>query len=91
MIFPKGMEIDAEKSDLINGIIKFKPKSITYEDIYHKLDSKDFSNILVHKDYKDKLTAISQFENIFFKYFSGAQDVINNPNFREILDAIYKN
>lgn len=29
--------------------------------------------------------------NIYFKCKEDAQEVINNPNFREILDAIYKN
>lgn len=31
------------------------------------------------------------YNNIFFKNKEDAQAVINNPNFREILDAIYKN
>ena len=29
---PEGMEIDAENSDLTKGVIKFKPKDITYND-----------------------------------------------------------
>lgn len=35
---PEEMEIDLENSDLINGIIKFKTKSITYNDVYNELN-----------------------------------------------------
>ncbi len=35
---PERMEIDTEKSDLIKGVIKFKDKSITYEDMMHVVE-----------------------------------------------------
>lgn len=30
---PKGMEIDVKNTDLTKGIVKFKPKNITYNDV----------------------------------------------------------
>ena len=129
---PKGMEIDLEKSDLTKGIVKFKKKDITYEDILQVIDS---VKLRVSTYYIDKILAISQliniakyynkdwkpdwskqseskyyiiydnsnntyivdynnsytFNNIYFKNKEDAIAVINNPNFRDILDKIYKN
>lgn len=131
---PKGMEIDTEKSDLVNGIIKFKNKELTYVTIYEAFEFKEFTNVSVLKCYRDRLSAISQLMNIakyyngnwqpnwsnskenkycikfdyhkdrfyvdynnsigigdiFFKNSEDAKAVIDNPNFRDILDAIYK-
>ena len=129
---PKGMEIDIENSDLAKGIIKFKKKYITYDDILQECPT-NFSGLRVRNHCIDKISAISQLINIAkyynkdwkpdwnaeeFKYFivlkhcsntytvdynqsySGniiyfknrkdVQSVIDNPNFKEILDAIYK-
>ena len=127
---PEGMEIDLENSDLTKGIVKFKKKDITYEDILQVIDS---VKLRVSTYCIDKILAISQlmniakyyngdwkpdldnsvkpkyyikyntgtytvdynytynYGNIFFKNKEDAIAVIYNPNFRDILDAIYKN
>lgn len=129
---PEGMEIDLENSDLTKGIVKFKKKDITYDDILQSYAT-DFGGIRVPNHCIDKILAISQlmniakyyngdwkpdwdnsdkskyyiryntgtyavdcnytynYGNIFFKNKKDAQAVIDNPNFRDILDAIYKN
>lgn len=134
---PEGMEIDLENSDLTKGIVKFKKKDITYDDILQVTDS---ASVRISIYCIDKILAISQlmniakyyngnwnynangdecgymiaydktrtiddgyqvvhinsdtdmyFGNIMFKNEADAQCVINNPNFKDILDAIYKN
>ena len=129
---PKGMEIDLEKSNLTKGIVKFKKKDITYDDILQVIDS---VKLIVSTYCIDKILAISQlmniaryyngdwkpdwssidkykysityngrddtyvvdynsiytYSNIYFKNRKDAIAVINNPNFRNILDKIYKN
>ena len=130
---PKGMEIDTENSDLTKGVIKFKPKYITYNDIVNSTNSMDSISALVQSGNMLKLEAIEQLMNIaryynkdwqpnwnegelkyfivlnhcsntygidydqnynsgvvYFKNKKYAQSVIDNPNFREILDTIYK-
>ena len=131
---PEGMEIDLENSDLAKGIVKFKKKDITYDDILQSYAT-DFGGIRVPNHCIDKVLAISKLANIakyynknwrpswispgqlkYYIYYSnennkyqigattrcdyGAiyfrlrdyiQAVIDNPNFRDILDAIYKN
>lgn len=129
---PKGMEIDLENSNLAKGIVKFKKKDITYDDILLAYTT-DFSGIKVPNHCIDKILAISRLmniakyyngdwkpnwsdsseyeyfiiydrdiykvdynrtiicNNIYFKNKEDAQAVINNPNFRDILDAVYKN
>lgn len=129
---PEGMEIDLENSDLAKGIVKFKKKYITYDDILQAYAT-DFGGIRVPNHCIDKILAISQLmniakyyngdwepdwnnqdeykyfiicnrgtykvdhgwtticNNIYFKNKKDAQEVIDNPNFRDILDAIYKN
>ena len=131
---PKGMEIDIENSDLTKGIIKFKPKYITYNDIANSINSIYSIKALVQSSDRLKLEAIEQLMNIaryynkdwrpnwnnskekkyliesdsyvgeffvdynltmnlggiYFKNREDAQSVIDNPNFREILDIIYK-
>lgn len=129
---PEGMEIDLENSDLAKGIVKFKKKYITYDDILQSYAT-DFGGIRVPNHCIDKILAISQlmniakyynkdwkpnwnnsdkskyyiryntgtyavdcnytynYGNIFFKNKKDAQAVIDNPNFRDILDKIYKN
>lgn len=133
---PKGMEIDLKNSDLTKGVVKFKKKNITYDDIWSALISKDiFSemnfNIRNNKklDAISKLISIARYYNedwrpdwsnskenkycikfnyhkdrfyvdynnsigagdVFFKNSEDARAVINNPNFKDILNIIYKN
>lgn len=135
---PKGMEIDLKNSDLAKGIVKFKKKDITYEDILQAYVSDyiaDYSDIRVPNYCIYKILAISQlitiakyyngdwkpnwrsieeskyyiyyrtrgniygvantfstnYGNIYFRSHKDAQAVIDNLNFRSILDAIYKN
>lgn len=131
---PQGMEIDTENSNFAEGIIKFKPKCITYGDIVNSFNSVACINVSVHSSNINKLTAMAQLMNIakyyngdwkpkcrdygeeknfiyynyfqdkynisadyrsknsnaYFKNVADAQAVIDNPNFRPILDAIYK-
>lgn len=131
---PKGMEIDLENSNLAKGIVKFKKKDITYDDILQSYAT-DFGGIRVPNHCIDKVLAISKLANIakyynknwrpswispgqlkYYIYYSnennkyqigattrcdyGAiyfrlrdyiQAVIDNPNFRDILDVVYKN
>lgn len=129
---PEGMEIDLENSDLAKGIVKFKKKDITYDDILQECPT-NFSGLRVRNHCIDKILAISQLmniakyyngdwepdwnnqdeykysivcnrdtykvdygwmtisSNIYFKNKKDAQAVIDNSNFRDILDAVYKN
>lgn len=131
---PEGMEIDLENSNLTKGIVKFKKKYITYDDILQSYAT-DFGGIRVPNHCIDKILAISQlmniakyynkdwnpnwksleeskyyiyystrsntygvantsstkYGNIYFRSYKDAQEVVDNPNFRDILDAIYKN
>ena len=131
---PEGMEIDLENSNLAKGIVKFKNKDITYDDILQSY-AVDFGGIRVPNHCIDKILAISQlmniakyyngdwkpnwrslteskyyiyystrsntygvsntsstkYINIYFRLYKDAKAVIDNPNFRDILDAIYKN
>ena len=129
---PKGMEIDLEKSNLAKGIVKFKKKDITYDDILQVTDSvklrvsiycidkilaisqlmniaryyngdwkPDWSNIDKYKyyiiynggddTYEVDYNSIYTNSNIYFKNKEDAIAVIDNPNFRDILNKIYKN
>jgi hypothetical protein len=129
---PEGMEIDLENSNLAKGIVKFKKKYITYDDILQAYAT-DFGGLRVPNHCIDRILAISQLmniakyynedwepdwnnqdeykyfiicnrgtykvdhgwtsicSNIYFKNKKDAQAVIDNPNFRDILDAVYKN
>ena len=131
---PEGMEIDLENSNLAKGIVKFKKKYITYDDILQEC-STNFSGIRVRNHCINKIIAISQliniakyynkdwnpnwrsleeskyyiyystrsntygvsntsstnYGNIYFRLYKYAKAVIDNPNFRDILDVVYKN
>lgn len=133
---PDGMEIDLQNSNFDNGVIKFKKKELTYEDIKASLKLNE-NLICISVDDNNsaklctinRLMCIAKFYNgdwkpnwsnnkegkfyisynfihnayfviednsnnvgtIVFKHEEDAQAVIDNPNFREILDAIYKN
>lgn len=137
---PYNYEIDMENSDLSKGIIKFKNKWLTLEQLYKLLKGNDYvpysSSI---KDCDGKLLALANFMDIakyfnddwefdsekaihgyaitrhhntteypeynviavdaitdiyygnpVFKNEANAQYVIDNPNFRDILDKIFK-
>lgn len=136
---PEGMEIDLENSNLAKGIIKLKPKNLTYEDILQAYTA-EYGSLVVSSRNIDKLLAISKLMDIA-KYYNGdwkykvdgsergymiaydnsikeppyykvnvinpttdvyygnpifengfdAKAVIDNPNFRDILDSVYKN
>lgn len=45
----------------------------------------------VRGSYDISISAVRRFSIVIFKKKEDAQSVINNPNFREILDAIFKN
>ena len=129
---PEGMEIDLEKSNLAKGIIKFKKKDLTYEDILQAYTIR-YGSIVVSSSNIDKLLANSKlmdiakyyngdwkpdwnnlnyckyyiicnngiyavdysyiyiYSNIYFKNKEDAQAVIDNSNFRDILNTVYKN
>ena len=131
---PEGMEIDLKNSDLAKGIVKFKKKDITYDDILQECPT-NFSGLRIRNHCINKIIAISQLiniakyyngdwnpnwrsleeskyyiiynggddtyevdynsiytnSNIYFKNKEDAIAVINNPNFRDILNKIYKN
>ena len=133
---PEGMEIDLENSDLAKGIVKFKKKDITYENVEDVLKlGKNCKSIIINESNASKLVALSKLMNIakyynrdwkpswistgqlkyyiyysnennkyqigantrcdygaiYFRLHDHIQAVIDNPNFRDILDAIYKN
>ena len=131
---PEGMEIDLENSNLAKGIVKFKKKDITYENVEDALKlGKNCKSIIINESNASKLVALSKLMNIakyynkdwmpdwysyaskfsisfnhtsrkyivdssdcrtsgnvLFKKSEDAQAVIDNPNFRDILDTIYK-
>lgn len=141
LVLPNGHEIDVESSDLSKGIIRFKRKWLSLEQLYkiakesnhitHRDAIKDFTNIKLvalaslmdiaryfngdwnfnsKKDnhgfaiasyYKTtgyphyNVIAIDSTSDIYygnpvFKNEADAQYVIDNPNFRDILDNIFK-
>lgn len=145
---PKGYVIDKEHSDLDKGIIRFKNKWLSLEQMYNMVKATNYHTCLSEiKDstgdktceVREKLIALSNlmdiaryfngnweyhnsgnncgymiaydktkttddgyqvvhinsdtdmyFANIMFKNEADAQYVIDNPNFREILDNIFK-
>lgn len=134
---PDGMEIDLQNSNFDTGVIKFKKKELTYEDIKASLKlNENMTGIDVVADENvnrlyaiNRLMCIAKFYNgdwkpnwkntdslkfsiwydtlrekydiefcsgsvrndVYFKNKNDVQAVIDNPNFREILDAIFKN
>lgn len=131
---PDGMKIDVENSDFESGVIKFKKKDITIQNVYgyilsffsktgalkNKTKKRDAIDSLMsiamfyNKDWKPDWSNIDErkfyilYDNrdesyttefntsystnmVYFKNKEDAQAVIDNPNFREILDVIYKN
>lgn len=138
---PNSCEIDVESSDLNKGIVRFKRKWLTLEQVYKLANDNDYpTSRSAIKDFSDgKLTALANlmdiaryfngnwkyrnrgdncgyliaydktkttddgyqvvhinsdtdmyFGNIMFKNETDARYVIDNPNFRKILDKIFK-
>lgn len=132
---PDRMEIDVKNCDFNAGVIKFKKKELTYEDIKASLKlNENMTGIDVADENVNRLFAINRLmciakfyngnwkpnwnsveskycilysnraqcyitdyrtcfaaDTVYFKREKDAQAVIDNPNFREILDVIYKN
>lgn len=68
---PRGMEIDVENSDFNAGVISFKNKSITYNDVWSSLIAKDCCaevNLFIKN--QNKLDAINKLMNIA-SYYNG--------------------
>lgn len=130
---PDGMEIDVENCDFDTGVIKFRKKELTYEDIQDSIVKYLTTTLVTHHN-GPKINAINMLMDIakyyngdwkpdwsnknkpkfyiafdyessfyevrweyrisdnivYFKSTKDAQAVIDNPNFREILDAVYK-
>lgn len=148
LVLPNGHEIDVESSDLSKGIIRFKRKWLSLEQMYNMAKATNYHTYLSEiKDSTDdksctvrnKLIALANLMDIasyfndgweydvteevvgysiayykfvekphysvckldtsvytyygspVFKNEADAQYVIDNPNFRDILDVIYKN
>lgn len=147
LVLPNGHEIDVESSDLSKGIIRFKRKWLSLEQMYNMAKATNYHTCLSEiKDYtgdktctvREKLIALSNLMDIA-RYFNGdwkyditeevvgysiayykfvekphysvckldtsvytyygspvfknkadAQYVIDNPNFRHVLDKIFK-
>ena len=140
LVLPNGHEIDVESSDLSKGIIRFKRKWLSLEQLYkiakesnhitHRDAIKHFTNIKLvalanlmdivryfNGDWNYDFTkgdtgymivydttmtepryivckfnsvTKSYYGNPIFKNEADAQYVIDNPNFRDILDNIFK-
>ena len=140
LVLPKGYVIDKEHSDLDKGIICFKNKWLTLEQLYklakennivtHRDSIKDFSDsklvalanlmdiakyfngdwkygfikecvgysIAYYKFVKEPYYSVREIDNYVYTYYGNpvfkneadAQYVIDNPNFRNILDKIFK-
>lgn len=131
---PEGMKIDLKNSDLAKGIVKFKKKEITYENVEDALSSENYAGVVINTNNSIKLEALNKLMNIakyynkdwkpnwlytgvikfcieydvfkdvynvnmrtqpdggiYFKSMKDAREVITNPNFKAILDTIYKN
>ena len=140
LVLPNGHEIDVESSDLSKGIIRFRRKWLTIEQLYklakennhvtHRDSIKHFSDsklvalanlmdiaryfngnwkyditkevvgysIAYYKFVEAPYYSVCKIENSVYTYYGNpvfkneadAQYVINNPNFRSILDIIFK-
>ena len=66
---PEGMKIDTENSDLAKGIIKFKFKGPTYEEVFKALNIKEVRGITVSVEHRDKLQALAQLM-LIAKYYN---------------------
>lgn len=139
-VLPNGHEIDVESSDLSKGIIRFRRKWLTIEQLYklakennhvtHRDSIKHFSDsklvalanlmdiakyfngyweynitkedvgyaIAYYKFVEEPHYSVCKIENSVYTYYGNpvfkneadAQYVIDNPNFRDVLDMIFK-
>lgn len=140
LVLPNGHEIDVESSDLSKGIIRFRRKWLTIEQLYklakennhvtHRDSIKHFSDsklvalanlmdiaryfngyweynitkedvgyaIAYYKFVEEPHYSVCKIENSVYTYYGNpvfkneadAQYVIDNPNFRDVLDMIFK-
>lgn len=140
VVLPNGHEIDVESSDLSKGIIRFRRKWLTIEQLYklakennhitHRDSIKHFSDsklvalanlmdiakyfngyweynvtkenvgyaIAYYKFVEEPHYSVCKIENSVYTYYGNpvfkneadAQYVIDNPNFRDVLDMIFK-
>lgn len=140
VVLPNGHEIDVESSDLSKGIIRFRRKWLTIEQLYklakennhitHRDSIKHFSDtklvalanlmdiakyfngyweynvtkedvgyaIAYYKFVEEPHYSVCKIENSVYTYYGNpvfkneadAQYVIDNPNFRDVLDVIFK-
>lgn len=140
LVLPNGHEIDVESSDLSKGIIRFRRKWLTIEQLYklakennhvtHRDFIKHFSDsklvalanlmdiaryfngyweynitkedvgyaIAYYKFVEEPHYSVCKIENSVYTYYGNpvfkneadAQYVIDNPNFRDVLDMIFK-
>lgn len=140
VVLPNGHEIDVESSDLSKGIIRFRRKWLTIEQLYklakesnhvtHRDAIKHFSDsklvalanlmdiakyfngyweynvtkedvgyaIAYYKFVEEPHYSVCKIENSVYTYYGNpvfkneadAQYVIDNPNFRDVLDMIFK-
>lgn len=140
LVLPNGHEIDVESSDLSKGIIRFRCKWLTIEQLYklakennhitHRDSIKHFSDsklvalanlmdiaryfngnweynvtkenvgyaIAYYKFVEEPHYSVCKIENSVYTYYGNpvfkneadAQYVIDNPNFRDVLDNIFK-
>lgn len=67
---PEGMEIDLENSNLVKGIVKFKKKDITYENIEDALSSENYAGTVTNTSNDVKLETLNKLMNIA-KYYNG--------------------
>lgn len=64
--FPKGMEVDIEKSDLKVGIIAFKKRPFSYEDVISTLIDRGLSPVVanVTNSNVEKIVALDKLMDI---------------------------
>ena len=76
---PEGMEIDLENSNLAKGIVKFKKKDITYENVEDALKlGKNCKSIIINESNASKLVALSKLMNIAKYYNKDWKPDLNN-------------
>ena len=91
------LEKKDEASELLLKILSLDPENIMcYEqlmDIYNDTDKYKYYITYNGSDntYTIADNSIYNYSNIYFKNWEDAQAVIDNPNFRDILNAVYKN
>lgn len=67
---PEGMEIDIENSNFVNGVIKFKTKSLTYSDIYNNMRIFNRCSLSMAFDVSNKIDGLGKL-SIIANYYNG--------------------